>query len=78
MSGQVNYRPLRPGLIISYRLLPSHAPTRADRLWYGRIMDVSRSQTNSTVGFCYVTSLEKGYEGMTEFVFFDQIVGVFT
>ena len=66
------------GLIISYRLLPSHAPTRPDKLWYGRIDDVSRSRSSPLVGFCYVTVLDEGYEEMTEIVFFDQIVGIFT
>ena len=78
MSGQVNYRVLRPGLFISYRI-PSHAvPARSGILWYGKIVDVSRSMHSADVGFCYVKVLDEKLDGMAEIVFFDQIEGIFT
>jgi hypothetical protein len=76
MSTNVNYDQLHPGLIIAYRLRSRDLPTRPERLWHGRIEDVSRSETSSLVGFCYVTVLDEGYEEMTELVFFDQIIGI--
>jgi hypothetical protein len=78
MQLPINYGSLRPGLIISYRVSYKHVPARSDVLWYGKIVDVSRSYTNPGVGFCFVKVLDEKLDGMTEVVFFDQIVGVFT
>jgi hypothetical protein len=72
----MNYDQLHPGFVIAYRLLSRDLPTRPERLWHGRIEDVSRSRSSPLVGFCYVTVLDEGYEEMTELVFFDQIVEV--
>ena len=76
MSTTVNYAELRPGLVIGYRLPMSARPTRPERLWHGRIEDVSRSRSSPLVGFCYIIVLDEGYEEMPEMVFFDQIVEV--
>lgn len=44
-------------LFESYKI-PSHAvPARSGILWYGKIVDVSRSMHSSEVGFCYVKVL---------------------
>jgi hypothetical protein len=76
MMTPANYTELRPGLVIGYRLPPSARPIRPERLWHGRIEDVSRSWSSPLVGFCYVTVLDEGYDEMPELVFFDQIVGI--
>ena len=73
MMTSAKYDSLRPGVIISYRLQLSQRPIRPDRLWYGQVDDVSRSNANREMGFCYVTVLDNGYNGMQELVFFDQI-----
>ncbi len=78
MLAPANYASLRPGLIISYRFSHKNIPARADILWYGRTVDVSRSHSSPLVGFCFVKVLDEKLDGMTEIVFFDQIVGVFT
>ncbi len=76
MSTNVNYDQLRPGLVIAYRLRSCDLPTRPERLWHGRIEDVSRSWASPLVGFCYVAVLDEGYEEMPELVFFDRIVSI--
>ena len=45
----MNYDQLRPGLVIAYRLLSRDLPTRPERLWHGRIEDVSRSGASPLV-----------------------------
>lgn len=76
MMTEADYDQLRPGLVIGYRLPLSARPTRPDKLWHGRIEDVSRSGANKMVGFCHVTVLDEGYEELPEMVGFDQIVRI--
>jgi hypothetical protein len=64
MMTDANYAALRPGLVIGYRLPSSARPIRPERLWHGRIEDVSRSRSSPLVGFCYVAVLDEGYDEM--------------
>jgi hypothetical protein len=61
------------GSIIQYILRPAQQPTDPDKKWRGRVEMVTR---NADLGMCYVKSMEPGYEGFGECVFFGQIVGV--
>lgn len=61
------------GSIIQYVLRPSQQPTDPNRRWRGRVETVTR---NRNLGMCYVRSLEPGYEGFGECVFFRQIVSI--
>ncbi len=64
------------GSIIQYVLRPSQQPTDPDRRWRGRVEMVTRNAYNDSQGMCYVRSIEPGYEGLEECVFFGQIVGI--
>jgi hypothetical protein len=64
------------GSIIQYLLRSSQQPTDPNRLWRGRVEMVIRNAYNDNQGMCYVRSIEPGYEGFGECVFFGQIVGV--
>ncbi|MFL5627955.1 MAG: hypothetical protein ACJ788_20430 [Ktedonobacteraceae bacterium] len=55
--------------VISYRLLPYQLPINPDRLWRGKILSIGLS-------IVLVESLEAGYEGLKEFVRFEQIVEI--
>lgn len=72
-SARVNLDNIVEDTINQYVLRPSQQPTDPNRLWRGRVEMVTR---NENLGMCYVTSLEPGYEGFGECVFFGQIVGV--
>jgi hypothetical protein len=61
------------GSIIQYVLRPSQQPTNPDKRWRGRVEMVTR---NANLGMCYVRSIEPGYEGFGECVFFGQIVSI--
>ena len=61
------------GSVILYVLRLSQQPTDSNRRWRGRVEMVTR---NENLGMCYIRSLEPGYEGFGEYVFFGQIVGV--
>jgi hypothetical protein len=61
------------GSIIQYVLRPSQQPTNPDKRWRGRVETVIR---NANLGMCYVRSIEPGYEGFGECVFFGQIVSI--
>ncbi len=60
---------LQSGSVIWYRLLPYQLPTNPDRLWRGKILSIGSS-------IVLVESLEAGYEGLKEFVRFEQIVEI--
>jgi hypothetical protein len=64
------------GSVILYVLRPAQHPTAPNRLWRGRVEMVTRNAYNEGQGMCYVRSIEPGYEGLGEYVFFGQIVGV--
>ena len=61
------------GSIIQYVLRPSQQPTEPDKRWRGIVEMVTR---NADLGMYYVRSIEPGYEGLGECVFFGQIVGI--
>ena len=61
------------GSIIQYVLRPSQQPTNPNKRWRGRVEMVTR---NANLGMCYVRSIEPGYEGFGECVFFGQIVSI--
>ena len=61
------------GSVIQYVLRLSQQPTDPNRRWRGRVEMVTR---NDNLGMCYIRSLEPGYEGFGECVFFGQVAGV--
>ena len=72
MSG-IRWDLIAVGSVIQYVLRPSQQPTDPNRRWRGRVEMVTR---NENLGMCYIRSLEPGYEGFGEYVFFGQVVGV--
>jgi hypothetical protein len=64
------------GSVIQYVLRPSQQPTDPNRRWRGRVETVTRNASNANLGMCYVKSIESGYEGFGECVFFGQIVSI--
>jgi hypothetical protein len=60
---------IQPGVAIAYRLRPSDLPTNPQRLWHGRVENVY-------AGACWVCSVEPGYKGLDEMIFFEQVVGI--
>lgn len=75
-STRVSLDNIVEGSIIQYVLRPSQQPTDPHRLWRGRVEMVTRNAYNDRQGMCYVRSIEPGYEGLGECVFFGQIMGV--
>jgi hypothetical protein len=63
-------------VVIGYRLRSSQNPTDPKRIWHAIVEDVTRSRSNELVGCCLVRALDPGYEDMTEYVLFDQIIEV--
>ncbi len=61
------------GSIVQYLLLPSEQPTDPNKLWKGRVDRVIRSTSTGRISMCRILSLESGYEGMEEYIYFDQI-----
>ncbi len=55
------------GDVIAYRLRPADRPTNPQRLWHGEVENVYTEAYR-------VRSVEPGYEGLKEIVFFRQIV----
>ncbi len=64
------------GSVIQYVLRPSQQPTDPSRRWRGRVETITRNASNANLGMCYVKSIEPGYEGFGECVFFGQIVNI--
>jgi hypothetical protein len=64
------------GSVIQYILRPSQQPTSPNKLWKGCVEMVVRNAYNDRQGMCYVRSMQPGYEGFGECVFFGQIVSV--
>jgi hypothetical protein len=60
---------LNVGDIIFYRLKPSDLPIDQEKVWKGLIEGVYSS-------FVLVSSLDEGYEGLREAVWFSQVVKV--
>ena len=67
---------IQVGSLVIYRLRTSQLPIKPDRHWHGKVEAVSRSTANAAVGVCWVEVLDEGYEGMEEYVLFDQIIEV--
>src|SRR5258708_14369921 len=64
------------GSIIQYILRSSQRPIDPNKLWRGKVEMVIRNAYNDRQGMCYVRSIEPGYEGLGECVFFGQIVSI--
>ncbi len=64
------------GSVIQYVLRPAQHPVNPNRHWCGRVEMVTRNAYNDRQGMCYVRSIEPGYEGLGEYVFFGQIVSI--
>lgn len=62
---------IRPGTLVSYRLLPRHKPTNIHKVWHGEILKIKPEMR-----LCWVVSTEPGYEGLEECILLDQIVEV--
>ena len=67
----VNIASLQPGCIVAYRLLPQDAPLHPEKVWVGKVLDVSWLNL-----CCHVESLEDGYQGLREIVWLIQICGL--
>ena len=65
------------GDIIYYKLLPRDRPLNPNRKWKGKVIRVSVDQPRA-IDHIQVESLEPGHEGLTELVYFSQIVGIVT
>lgn len=67
---------LKPGMIISYVLLPHMRPRDPRKLWYGRVLAVYEQTAYSTA--CVFVELvgDRLYRGNTEFVYPQQLRGV--
>lgn len=57
------------GEIIFYKLKPSDLPRNQERIWKGLVEGVYTD-------FVRISSLDEGYEGMCEAVWFSQVVKV--
>ena len=60
---------VQAGVVIAYRMRLADLPANPLRLWHGRVENVHSEA-------CWVCSVEPGYEGLKEIVFFRQIVTV--
>lgn len=63
------------GSVIQYVLQPSQLPTNPNRIWKGKVEKVIRDTSNSD-GICWIHLVEPEYNGLEEYVFFSQIVGI--
>jgi len=62
---------LQQGMIITYSLRPNQLPVQPERVWHGKI-----KRLYSFIKAVEVEVMDKGYEGNTEQVYFDQIIRV--
>ena len=67
----MSFNEISPGTIIVYRLRNVDRPTNPDKLWKGQII-----RYHSCVQLAVVTLLEEGYEGLEDWVWREQIVGL--
>jgi hypothetical protein len=68
---------LQVGSTITYLLRASQLPVKPDRHWHGRVEVVSRPTANAAEGGCWVEVVDEGYEGMKDYVLFNQIREVY-
>ena len=71
----INAQHLTVGTVILYHLPPEDQPTHPERLWRGRICQTFFPQITG-LDVVWVESLEAGFEGLTEYVWLSQIVGI--
>ena len=70
---QIDLSQLRAGVVIVYKLLPEHRPKNPERVWHGKILKTVFGAAYS-LNVMWVESLEEGYEGLTEYVYPEQVV----
>ena len=58
-----------PGTIIAYRLLPKDMPINPNKVWRGKVRKVHEQSIQ-------VELLEPGYDGLTETISYEQVIGV--
>ena len=62
---------ISPGMIIVYKLRNVDRPINPDRLWKGQV-----KQYHPCIHLALVTLLDEGYEGLEDWVWRKQIVGL--
>jgi len=62
-------RSIKPGMIVAYRLLPKDMPVNPLKVWRGKVMQYNGLSIR-------VETLEPGYEGLTEIISYEQVIGV--
>jgi hypothetical protein len=70
-SPPLNLSLLQVGSVVYYRLLPSENPTHPNKLWAGRVLKVIPDSH-----LLFVDLLESGYQGLQEYVWLEQVVGI--
>jgi hypothetical protein len=65
----INRQHLTQGAIVSYRLLPKDQPENPLEVWRGKVLIIYNDMA-------LVESLQEGYNGLTEWIEVQQIVGV--
>jgi len=76
MSPSIRLDTIDVGSVVWYVLLPRDRPTNPDKQWRGKVERVIKNAYNDRQGMCCVRSIEPGYEGLGECVFFSQIVSI--
>lgn len=67
----MSFNNITPGTIIVYRLRNVDRPTKPDRVWRGQV-----TQYHSYIHLAFVTLLDEGYEGLEDWVWREQIIGL--
>ena len=67
----IPYGEIKAGMVILYRLRSDQRPRQPAKEWRGKVLEVDRNVQRTIV-----TSLEVGYEGCQDEVWFEQIMGV--
>ena len=67
----MSFNDIAPGTILVYKLRSVDRPTNPDKMWRGKVI-----QYNSCASLAVVTLLEEGYEGLEDWVWREQIVGL--
>ncbi len=67
----MSFNEISPGTIIVYRLRDVDQPTNPDRVWRGQV-----TRYHSCIHLASVTLLDEGYEGLKDWVWREQIVGL--
>jgi hypothetical protein len=62
-------RNIEPGMIVAYRLLPKDIPANPNKIWRGKVMQYNELSI-------LVETLEPGYEGLTEIIRYEQVIGM--